>query len=109
MTKPAITYRNEWLEPEKLGQLLKGVAAVAAGLATLKEKFSKRGGSKRDLKKLGDEIDDLRDSLSKLLEIVGTLAETQKLQIEGNDKVFNSLLNLCGNLHKRMDALSPKK
>ena len=57
------TNKFEWLEPETLEKLVKGAASLAGlieKLAKIKQAFSKGRSTKRDLKKLGNEIDELR-------------------------------------------------
>jgi hypothetical protein len=80
-------YKFEWLEPEKWENLLKGAASVASlveKLAKLKQAFSKGRSPKRDLKKLGNEIDELRKDLETVL---GVLTKS----ISSNAKSVNAL------------------
>lgn len=67
------TYKFEWLEPETLEKLVKGAATLAGlveKLAKLKQAFSKGRSPKRDLKKLGNEIDELRKDFETLIDLL---------------------------------------
>ena len=90
-TKQAITYKSEWLEPEKLGSLLSGLAAAAAAIAKLKQKFPNRRGSKRDLKQLGDDIDDLRERFLTLTELLGKHVSANRQLVESIARLLKTL------------------
>jgi hypothetical protein len=88
------TYKNEWLQPEPWEKLLPGVAAVGLALAKLKEQFSKRGKpSKRNLKKLGTEIDALQKDLEQLVELLTKYFST-------HEKFVNAFVGLLATLDK---------
>lgn len=63
---------SEWQQPDTWAKFMVAAAALAAGLAKLKPARSKRGSPKRDLKKLGDEIDDLRKDFERLIDAIQT-------------------------------------
>src|SRR5205809_504164 len=76
------TYKFEWLEPETLEKFVKGAASLAGlveKLAKLKQSLSKSRSPKRDLKKLGNEIDELRKDFETLL---GVLTKSHLKQVE---------------------------
>src|ERR1035438_3323409 len=52
---------TEWIEPAT--KLVRSFPAIIASYAKLKQMFPKGKGSKRDLKQLGTEIDELRKAL----------------------------------------------
>jgi hypothetical protein len=62
----ALTLSNEWLQPETIGRFIKGAPAILASLSKLKKAFSKSKTPKRDLKKIGDEIDVLQKDFNTL-------------------------------------------
>jgi hypothetical protein len=87
------TYKSEWLEPETWQKLLPGLALVAAGLAKLKQQLPKRGSSKRDLKKLSGDLDQLRENFERLL---GLFSE----HLSNNKKFLESFSGLLVTLDK---------
>ena len=101
------TSKFEWLEPETLEKLVKGAASLVglvAKLAKLKQAFSKGRSPKRDLQKLGNEIDELRKDLETVL---GVLSST----ISSHKKTVNALGQLVtvlgeGRLAKGLGVLT---
>jgi hypothetical protein len=67
---PAVN--TEWLQPETFEKLLRYVPSIVSSLAKLKQSLSKRGGPKRDLKQLGEDIDALAKTLEKVCEVIHT-------------------------------------
>jgi len=73
---------SEWLEPETFEKLVRLGPSILASISKLKTMLSKGGGPKRDLRKLGNEIDELRDNLSTVCEIIKTSNESHQKLVE---------------------------
>ena len=59
-----VLHMTEWVEAVE--KLAGSAPAILNAISRLRKTFSKRGGPKRDLKKIGDEIDDLKKDFETL-------------------------------------------
>jgi hypothetical protein len=73
---------SEWLQPETFEKMVRLGPAFLASLSKLKTMLSKGGGSKRDLKKLGTEIDELRDNSWTVCELISKANESHRKLVE---------------------------
>ena len=89
---------TEWLEPETLEKLVRLGPSVMATLSKLKQMFPKGRGTKRDLKKLGEEIDELAKSLEKVCEVIAT-------HMDLNTKLAQASLPFITEVRKRISEL----
>jgi hypothetical protein len=91
-----ITNQIEWLEPKMVGEYLKDAAAAATlieKLTNLKKTFFKGRRPKRDLKKLGDELDELRKALETVCVLMTKSTASHTKFVEA----FARLVRVLGN------------
>ena len=99
---------SEWLEPETFEKIVRCGPSVLASLSKLKTMLSKSGGRKRDLKKLGTEIDELRKDLEKVCVVMTQAVSSHTRLVEAASglvggpltKLVPIVIGAVGNLNK---------
>jgi hypothetical protein len=79
---------NEWEKPDAIEKVLAGSAAVLAGLAKLRDSISKAKSRKKSERKLAEEIDDLRTTMGKFMELMGVSVKTRTKFVEAEASFF---------------------
>ena len=73
---------SEWLDPETFEKMVRLGPSLVSSFSKLKTMLSKGGGSKRDLKKLGAEIDDLRKDLETVCGLISKSIKSHQKFVE---------------------------
>jgi hypothetical protein len=92
---------SEWFQPDTIEKILRSVPSILSSLSKLKSMLPKRGGSKRDPKKLAVEIDELRKDLEKVCEVISISTKSHIKFIEA----FARLVSEDGPLHKLLPII----
>ena len=98
---PLPVVNSEWLQPETFEKILRSVPSVLSSLSKLKTMLPKRAGLKRDPRKLGAEIDELRKDLEKVCHVL-TQANLQNTKLA---QAVADFVSKGGTLHKLVPGI----
>jgi hypothetical protein len=91
---------SEWLQPDTFEKMLRTVPSILSSLSKLKSMLPKRGGTKRDPKKLAAEIDELRRDLETVCQTLTTASKSHTQFVQRLGEAAHGLLSEGGPMFK---------